>query len=87
MDACNYNLYSLQLNIYRYILESEYDMRISAMYLGVFHPNQETYLHVVIPFLDAEIEKVVNTEMELGRAEAENALLDAQSVPEPRAAT
>lgn len=37
----NYNHYTLQLNIYRYIIERHYGFKISAMYLAVLHPDYE----------------------------------------------
>ena len=29
----------MQLNLYKYILESKYDVRIDNLFLVVFHPN------------------------------------------------
>lgn len=40
LDDCNYNHYTLQLNIYRHILENHYNKKVLAMYLVVCHPNQ-----------------------------------------------
>ena len=55
----NYFHYALQLNIYRYILESEYGYRVSGMFLGVVHPLSEGPLCIEIPRLDAEIALIV----------------------------
>jgi len=41
---CNYYHYSFQLNIYKFILETEYNMIIDEMYMVVFHPNNSNYL-------------------------------------------
>ena len=41
---CNHLTYSLQLNLYRHILENKYNKRVIYMMLVVLHPNQETYL-------------------------------------------
>lgn len=68
LDDCNYNLYSLQLNVYRYILESEYGMRVTGMFLGVFHPNEPAPICVAIPRLDREISLLVEHEKSEGRA-------------------
>ena len=38
LPDCNYYHYCLQLNAYRYILETEYGFKVSEMLLGVFHP-------------------------------------------------
>ena len=40
LQHCNFAAYSLQLNTYRHILESEYGLVISGMYLVVLHPDQ-----------------------------------------------
>jgi hypothetical protein len=34
--------YGVQLNTYKYILEHNYDVKVTGMYLAVFHPLQET---------------------------------------------
>lgn len=44
----NFWHYSLQLNIYRHLLETHYGKRVKEMCLVVMHPNNEEYeLHVV----------------------------------------
>ena len=55
----NYFHYALQLNIYRYILESEYGYRVSGMFLGIVHPLSESYQCIEIPRLDQEIALIV----------------------------
>lgn len=40
---CNYVHYSLQLNIYKYILEKHYGKKIRDLFLVVMHPNFEKY--------------------------------------------
>ncbi len=41
---CNFQHYSLQLNIYKFILEKNYEIEVDKMSLLIFHPNQEEYL-------------------------------------------
>jgi ATP-dependent exoDNAse (exonuclease V) beta subunit len=43
MDHCNFNHYSLQLNIYRYLLETKYQRTVVAMFIVVLHPDNETF--------------------------------------------
>jgi len=62
LSDCNYNLYCLQLNIYRYILETEYGMSVSGMYLGVFHPNEVGPICIEVPRLEREVELLVEHE-------------------------
>ena len=55
----NYFHYALQLNLYRHVLETEYDMPVSGMYLGVFHPNRSEPLCVRIPAMDDELRLIL----------------------------
>ena len=48
--------YFLQLNMYRHILQRDYGLSVSAMYLGVFHPTRSQPLCVRVPFMDDEME-------------------------------
>lgn len=51
----NFWHYSLQLNVYKTILEKKYDKKISGLYLICLHPNQRTYDRIEVPFLDKEM--------------------------------
>lgn len=44
LDHCNYIHYSIQLNIYKRILETRYNMKISEMCLVILHPENENYI-------------------------------------------
>lgn len=55
----NYWHFSLQLNIYKYILEKAYKMQISEMYILVLHPKQENYMRIAIPDLGKEVNDIV----------------------------
>ena len=52
----NYYHYALQLNVYRFILQSEYSMKVSALFLGVFHPSRTEHRCIQLPFLDEEMQ-------------------------------
>ena len=54
---CNFMKYSLQLNVYKYILETNYGITVASMALVVLHPNQQR--HLVYNVLDLQ-EEVVN---------------------------
>ena len=41
---CNYIHYTIQLSLYKWILEEYYDVVIDEMYLVVLHPNQPKYI-------------------------------------------
>lgn len=59
LEDCNYNHYSLQLNLYRTILEREYEKRVIGMYLVSFHPLQEKYKTFYVPRMEKEMEKIL----------------------------
>jgi hypothetical protein len=44
LDHCNYIHYSIQLNIYKRILETRYDIKVSEMCLVILHPDNQTYI-------------------------------------------
>ena len=50
----SFNRYSLQLNLYKYIIESNYGKKISSMNLLILHPNYHTFFHLQVPVLENE---------------------------------
>ena len=46
---CNFYHYSLQLNLYRMILEKFYNEKVSDMFLVIFHPNNKDNKYMKIP--------------------------------------
>ena len=55
----NYWHYALQLNFYKYILESKYGVRVASMYLVCLHPSQKNYQKVEVCTLESEIADLV----------------------------
>ena len=51
----NYWHYSLQLNIYKYILEKNYNIKINDLYIVQFHPNLDKYNKIKCTELPSEI--------------------------------
>ena len=72
----NYWIYSLQLNLYRYILETEYAFDVYAMYLAVVHPEQSLPRLIEVPRLDEEMHALHDFEIEQGRAVSSASSLD-----------
>jgi len=60
LDDCNYWHYTLQLNLYRWILEYLYDMKIADMYLIICHPENGNYKRMRLNRLDDEIEAMLD---------------------------
>jgi len=62
LDDCNINHYSLQLNMYKYILTKYYlkkDQKIRGMYLVKIHPNTPGYEKVKIKNMKPEIKSIL----------------------------
>jgi ATP-dependent exoDNAse (exonuclease V) beta subunit len=60
LDHCNYNHYSLQLNIYKRLLETRYNMKISEMFLVILHPENENYILEEVYNMDKYIDIIFN---------------------------
>jgi hypothetical protein len=69
LDECNFNTYSLQLNMYKYILESEYDIRVDELFLAIFHESQEMPLVLQVSDMPLEVAMIVNYEKEQRNAQ------------------
>ncbi|MEC8221312.1 MAG: PD-(D/E)XK nuclease family protein [Nanoarchaeota archaeon] len=59
LPNANYWHYCLQLNMYKYILEKNYGLKIAGMNIVVMHPNQDTYQVLSIQDLSNEINDLV----------------------------
>ena len=57
----NFWHYSLQLNIYKYILELKYGIEIKDLFLVIMHPNNTNYIRMECPNLQDEVESLMNT--------------------------
>ena len=51
----NYWHYSLQLNVYRWFLETYYGLKINDMYLIVLHPDNKNYRRLRLNRMDDEV--------------------------------
>ena len=56
----NFWHYSLQLNMYKAILEKNYNKTIKDMYLVCLHPNNENFQRVKVANLEKEIQSLLN---------------------------
>ena len=59
-DDCNYIHYSLQLNIYKYILEKHYGVHIRDMFLVCMHPTYTNYKKYEVCYLQPVVENIFN---------------------------
>lgn len=60
MDNCNYSHYSVQLNLYKYILKNYYGLEVFSMFLIVLHPDQSNFQLVSVPDLSWEISLMIS---------------------------
>jgi len=61
LNNCSYFRYSLQQNIYKYIIETEHSMKISSMKLVVLHENYSDYYVVNVPEMKKETKVILNS--------------------------
>ncbi len=59
LDDTPYYHYALQLSIYKFILEKNYGIPISHLFLGIFHPDYSRPYMLAMPYLEKEIHKVL----------------------------
>ena len=59
LPDANYWHYTLQLNVYRWFLETFYGLKISDMYIMIFHPDNANYKRYKLNRLDDEVADMV----------------------------
>lgn len=52
----NLSHYTMQLNVYRALLQRNYGITVNELALVILHPNNESYRVIPLPFMDAEVE-------------------------------
>lgn len=57
--------YSLQLNMYRWMLEKNYGVKVEGMCLVACHEKRDDYLVEIVAFMDSEIDMLVKVRKEL----------------------
>ncbi len=59
---CNFWHYSMQLNIYKYMLEKNYNKTIKDIYLVKIHPNNhnQNYIKIKCADMQNEIKDIMN---------------------------
>ena len=69
LDQCNFNTYSLQLNLYKYILESEYDLHVDELFLAIFHESQEMPVVLQVSEMPVEVAMIIKHEKQVRNAQ------------------
>lgn len=65
IDNSPYYHYALQLSLYKYILENNYDIKIADLRLGVFHPSYKKPYVIKMPYLEKELNLIFNLRAEV----------------------
>lgn len=60
LDDCNFVHYSLQLNMYRHILQKHYGKIVEEMKLVLIHPENDSYKVHDVPIMEAEISRMLD---------------------------
>ena len=55
----NYWHYTLQLNVYKWILEQYYGLEVADLYLVILHPDQPSYRRMRLNILTDEVEEMI----------------------------
>ncbi len=63
LQDCNFVHYSLQLALYKNILEKKYDQSVTSTFLVILHPNQENYIKLETLDMDSIVQKVLDRRM------------------------
>ena len=64
VDDCNYWHYTLQLNVYAWILEKHYGIPISGLYLVILHPDNTTYERKRLNRMDDEVNEMLKARLD-----------------------
>ena len=65
LDNTPYYHYALQLSLYKFILENNYDIKISDLRLGVFYPTYNKPYVLRMPYLEKEINDIFSLRSEI----------------------
>lgn len=64
LPHCNFYQYSLQLNVYKAIIEKNTHFRVEFMALGVFHPSQNSYQFLPVQVMPRHVDAILKAREE-----------------------
>jgi hypothetical protein len=59
LPHCNYWHYTLQLNVYKWFLETYYGLEVADLYLVILHPDNGNYRRLRLNMLDQEVQDML----------------------------
>jgi ATP-dependent exoDNAse (exonuclease V) beta subunit len=60
LPNCNYWHYTLQLNVYKWFLETFYGLEVAELYLIILHPDNTNYRRLRLNILSDEVQEMLN---------------------------
>jgi hypothetical protein len=63
LPNCNYWIYTLQLNVYKWFLETYYGLKITELCILIFHPDNKNYQRFRLNIMEAEVEDMLECRM------------------------
>ena len=65
LENCAYYHYALQLSLYKFILEKNYNIKVSDLRLGIFHPSYDKPYVLKMPYLENEVKTLMELRSEV----------------------
>jgi ATP-dependent exoDNAse (exonuclease V) beta subunit len=59
LPNCNYWHYTLQLNVYKWMLETYYGIEIGDLYIVIIHPDNKNYIRMRLNMLPDEVKSMM----------------------------
>jgi hypothetical protein len=59
LPDCNYWHYTMQLNVYKWMLEKYYGLEVADLYLVILHPDNPSYRRMRLNILEDEVEDMI----------------------------
>ncbi len=83
LPHCNYWHYTLQLNVYKWFLETFYGLEIADLYLVILHPDNTNYRRLRLNMLPDEVQSMLDCRKRAIEAGSKSMVL----LPMPKAAS
>ena len=77
----NYWHYTMQLNVYKWILETFYGLEVADLYLVILHPDQASYQRMRLNIMTEEVEGMIDCRRRAVEAGCKQSII--LPVPEP----
>lgn len=75
LPHCNYWHYTLQLNIYRWFLQTFYGLEVADLYLIILHPDNKNYRRLRLNILEDEVQSMLDCRLRAVEAKSKSLVL------------